>query len=233
MDHGHGLHLLGGSISHCLLLHVLLRCIAVGHHVRLLLLRIRLLLLLFLHGTYDYLLLLGSLVVIPPSIGLLLLHLLRLLLSPELAGLQLLLLRILLLLLWWLGLLLGLVVLLFHGSCCGLEVWAWGALTLVTNKRRHHLWLDLMLLLVLLVLNDDRRLLIAHIQVVLEHGLLEAKIATTHRSTLHILTICGIVCAIMQNLTHIAVITTRVKASTSVTRRVTTRNVWAKALKNQ
>ena len=192
MDHGHCLHLLGGSISHCLLLYVLLRCIAVGDHVRLLLLRIRLLLLLlllFLHGTYDYLLLLATLVVIPPSIGLLL-HLLRLLLCPaELAGRQLLLLRILLLLLWWLWLL----VLLLHGSCYGLEVWAWRELTLVTDKCRHHLWLDLMLLLMLLlllVLNNDGRLLIAHIQVVLEHGLLEAKIATTDRSALHILAIC-------------------------------------------
>lgn len=71
-------------------------------------------------------------------------------------------------------------------------MWAWGDLALVTDERGHDLWLDLVLLLLvlLLVLDHDRRLLIAHIQVVLEHGLLEAEIATSHRSTLHILTIC-------------------------------------------
>ena len=111
-------------------------------------------------------------------------------------------------------------------------MWTGGSLALIANESGHDLWQDSRFLRLLCgVLHYNLTSLVAHIQVILEHRLLEAHIA--HRGlTLHsVLAAIGRkILTLMQKLTDITFIAARVDA---VARRVRDRQVLADTLYHQ
>ena len=102
-----------------------------------------------------------------------------------------------------------------------LEVRTGGSLALVADESGHDLWLDSRFLY-------DLTSLVAHIKVVLKHGLLEAHITQSCVALHSILAAVGRkILTLMQKLANITLIAARIDA---VARRVRNRHVLADAL---
>lgn len=93
-------------------------------------------------------------------------------------------------------------------------MWTGGSLALIANESGHDLWQDSRFLRLLCrVLHHNLASLVAHVQVVLEHGLLEAHIAHRRLALHSIFAAVGRkILTLMQNLASITFIAARVDA---------------------